>query len=86
MWTNTIATVSYTIGNDVGIGLVLLLSLGVLLLPAIISGCLTKKLAAKKGYHGYFWTGFFLMFLGLLYVGFLPVASVSQHERELENT
>ena len=29
------------------------------LLPAIISGILTSKLAAKKGFYGYFFTGFF---------------------------
>lgn len=35
-------------------------------------GILCHKLAGKKGYNGYFWTGFFLHFLGFLYVIGLP--------------
>lgn len=44
----------------------------VVLLPAIICGILSKKLAARKGYTGYFWTGFFLVMIGLVYVAGLP--------------
>ena len=44
------------------------------LLPAIISGILTSKLAAKKGYYGYFFTGFFFNMIGLIYVVGLPLA------------
>ena len=44
------------------------------LLPAIISGILTFKLAAKKGYYGYFFTGFFFNLIGLIYVVGLPLA------------
>lgn len=44
------------------------------LLPAIISGILTAKLAAKKGYYGYFFTGFFFNLIGLIYVVGLPLA------------
>ena len=44
------------------------------LLPAIISGILTSKLAAKKGYYGYFFTGFFFNLIGLIYVVGLPLA------------
>ena len=43
-----------------------------LLLPAIICGILCKKLAVRKGYVGYFWTGFFLNVIGLIYVAGLP--------------
>ena len=39
-----------------------------------ICGVLCKKLAAKKGYTGYFWTGFFLQIMGLIYVVGLPMA------------
>ena len=44
------------------------------LLPAIISGILTAKLAARKGYYGYFFTGFFFNLIGLIYVVGLPLA------------
>ncbi len=44
------------------------------LLPAIVSGILTSKLAAKKGYYGYFFTGFFFNLIGLIYVVGLPLA------------
>ena len=57
-------------------------------IPGIICGCLCKKLAAKKGYIGYFWTGFFLMLLGLIYVGFLPMEfeAADGHGLEDEDT
>ena len=32
---------------------------GLALIPSIIMGIFTAKLAKKKGYHGYFFTGFF---------------------------
>ena len=38
----------------------------------IIIGKLCKKMAEKKGYKGYFWTGFLLGMLGFIYVIFLP--------------
>jgi uncharacterized membrane protein len=38
----------------------------------IIMGIITRKLARKKGYEGYFWTGFFLNIVGLIYVAGLP--------------
>ncbi|NLI53270.1 MAG: hypothetical protein GX417_02990 [Clostridiales bacterium] len=44
------------------------------LIPAIIMGIFTAKLAAKKGYRGYFFTGFFFNFVGLIYVVGLPLA------------
>ena len=50
-----------------------ILPIVVWLLSAVIFGVLTKKLARRKGYDGYFWAGFFLLIIGLLYVGFLPV-------------
>ena len=52
--------------------LAVLLALLIALIPAIITGNLCRKLAERKHMHGYFWTGFFLGILGLLYVGFLP--------------
>lgn len=39
----------------------------------IVCGVLTHKLAHKKGYTGYFWTGFFFGLIGLIYVVGLPV-------------
>ncbi len=44
------------------------------LLPAIIMGIFTSKLAKKKGYHGYFFTGFFFSMVGLIYVVGLPLS------------
>ena len=44
------------------------------LLPAIIMGIFTSKLAKKKGYRGYFFTGFFFSLVGLIYVVGLPLA------------
>ncbi len=52
--------------------LFVLLGLLIALIPAIITGSLCRKLAERKHMNGYFWTGFFLGVLGLLYVGFLP--------------
>ena len=49
-----------------------LLSL-VALIPSVIYGIFTAKLAAKKGYRGYFFTGFFFTIIGLLYVIGLPL-------------
>lgn len=49
------------------------------LIFSIFWASITSKLSLRKGYVGvekggkYFWTGFFLWFLGFLYVGFLPV-------------
>lgn len=45
------------------------------LVPMIIYGILTAKLAGKKGYRGYFFTGFFFALIGLIYVVGLPLAS-----------
>ena len=44
------------------------------MLPMIIYGIFTAKLAAKKGYRGYFFTGFFFNIIGLIYVVGLPLA------------
>ena len=43
------------------------------LIPSIIYGIFTAKLAKKKGYRGYFFTGFFFTIIGLLYVIGLPL-------------
>lgn len=45
------------------------------LIPMIFYGILTAKLAAKKGYRGYFFTGFFFAIIGLIYVVGLPLAN-----------
>ena len=45
-----------------------------LALIAVIWGILTMKLAHHKGYRGYFWTGFFLGMVGLIYVVGLPLS------------
>ena len=44
------------------------------LIPMVILGIFTAKLAHKKGYRGYFFTGFFFNFIGLIYVVGLPLA------------
>jgi archaellum biogenesis protein FlaJ (TadC family) len=46
----------------------------VALIPAVIMGIFTAKLAKKKGYRGYFFTGFFFALVGLIYVVGLPLA------------
>lgn len=38
----------------------------------LVSGLLAYTLAGKKGYTGYFWTGFLLGVPGLIYVAGLP--------------
>lgn len=43
-----------------------------LLFLCVPCGLLSRNLARKKGYTGYFWTGFFLLVLGLIYVAGLP--------------
>lgn len=44
------------------------------LIPMVIMGIFTAKLAKKKGYRGYFFTGFFFNLIGLIYVVGLPLA------------
>lgn len=48
--------------------------LAIALIPSIIMGVFTSKLAKKKGYRGYFFTGFFFNLIGLIYVVGLPLA------------
>ena len=48
--------------------------IAIALIPAVIMGIFTAKLAKKKGYHGYFFTGFFFSMIGLIYVVGLPMA------------
>ena len=48
--------------------------LGVAIIPCVIMGIFTAKLAKKKGYRGYFFTGFFFNLVGLIYVVGLPLA------------
>lgn len=47
---------------------------GIGLIVRIIMGIFTAKLAGKKGYRGYFFTGFFFNLIGLIYVVGLPLA------------
>ncbi len=44
------------------------------LIPAVVMGIFTAKLARKKGYPGYFFTGFFFQLIGLIYVVGLPLS------------
>jgi len=53
----------------------------VLLITPIIMGILCKKLAKHKGYTGYFWTGFFLGVIGLIYVVGLPDLNLKKDMR-----
>lgn len=52
---------------------------GIALIPSIIMGIFTAKLAKKKGYRGYFFTGFFFNVVGLIYVVGLPLAKDSAY-------
>ena len=45
---------------------------------------LLHKLAVKKGYKGYFWTGFFWTVVGLIYVVGLPVKTTSPAPQNTE--
>lgn len=57
-----------------------------ILVVMLITGILSRKLAKKKGYRGYFWTGFLLCTLGLIYVAGLPVKKKGRrHEMEDED-
>jgi len=51
---------------------------GIALIPSIIMGIFTAKLAKKKGYRGYFFTGFFFNLVGLIYVVGLPLSKDRQ--------
>ncbi|HML68190.1 MAG TPA: hypothetical protein PKA81_07295 [Clostridia bacterium] len=48
--------------------------IAIALIPAVIMGIFTAKLAKKKGYRGYFFTGFFFSLVGLIYVVGLPLS------------
>lgn len=50
----------------------------------MLLGTLTHKLAVKKGYKGYFWTGFFWTVIGLIYVVGLPVETTSPAPQNTE--
>ena len=52
--------------------------LAIALIPSIIMGIFTAKLASKKGYRGYFFTGFFFNLIGLIYVVGLPLSKDRQ--------
>lgn len=59
----------------------LLISIGSL----VITGLAAKWLAEKKGYDGYFWTGFLLSVVGLVYVAGLPdVRQTKELEKALK--
>ena len=53
------------------------LFVGIALIPSIIMGIFTAKLAGKKGYRGYFFTGLFFNLVGLIYVVGLPLSKDS---------
>ncbi len=67
---------SYSLSTEAGIAAVLVY-LAIWIAVMSVCGVLCKKLAAKKGYTGYFWTGFFLQVIGLIYVVGLPMAKDS---------
>ena len=50
----------------------------------VITGVASKWLAEKKGYTGYFWTGFLLNVVGVAYVAGLPDMKQMQQIKELE--
>ena len=56
------------------------------IINGFLFGIFSASLASHKGYEGYFWTGFFFSFIGLIYVAALPrkegnaVSEVSQAE------
>ncbi len=59
----------------------LLISIGSL----VITGMAAKRLAEKKGFDGYFWTGFLFSVVGLVYVAGLPdVRQTKELEKALK--
>ena len=62
-----------------------LFPLVVWLVMGIVFGTLTRKLARHKGYTGYFWTGFFLGVVGLIYVVGLPDRSQAAFRTQLND-
>ena len=68
-WANLANLLPIVIGVAVG-----------LLISAVIWGILTMKQAHHKGYRGYFWTGFFLRMVGLIYVVGLPLSEEARLE------
>ena len=56
-----------------------LVALFSILLACAFWGLVTRKLAKRKGYRGYFWTGFFLWMIGLIYVVGLPLSEEKRH-------
>ena len=48
-----------------------------LVLTCLGCGIVAHLIARKKGYSGYFWTGFFLWVFGVMYVASLPFSSAS---------
>ena len=68
-WTNLSTVLPIVIGVAAG-----------LLISAIFWGILTMKQAHRKGYRGYFWTGFFLWMAGLIYVVGLPLSEEARLE------
>lgn len=73
--------------RDVGIiaSIGVLLPLILIIVIACIQGYITRKLATTKGYTGYFWTGFFLQTIGLIYVAGLPLAKDNQTFRTIDH-
>jgi len=53
----------------------------ILLFNRIVFGIFCKKLAGRKGYKGYFWTGFFFGLIGLIYVIGLPDMNIRKDMR-----
>ena len=64
----TVDPAAAAIGVSSGVAVVL----GILLMSNIIMGIFCCKLAHRKGYKGYFFTGFFFGMVGLVYVVGLP--------------
>jgi len=50
-----------------------------------IWGIGVRNLAYRRGYRGYFWTGFFFGLIGMVYVGFLPVRSRNYYNDNFGN-
>lgn len=69
-----------TYAMDLGmVVLTFLLSLAALVVVGYIFGRMTSNLAAKKNLeHKYFWTGFFLGAVGMVYVGLLALNTPSR--------
>ena len=66
---------SYYSSYEMSPWVALLQMIAPILFLGVLFGVVCHLVAKKKGYPGYFWTGFFFLMFGAVYVAALPVAT-----------